>query len=1260
MRIVIDMQGAQTESRFRGIGRYSLAFAQAVCRNRGWHEVILVMNDQFAETITPLKRAFKELLPEQNIKVWQSLGSTREAQADNKRRRELAELVREAFIASLQPDIVHITSLVEGYIDDAVTSIGVFGDKAPVSVTLYDLIPLLNPQKYLDGNPAYAQYYNRKIEYLKKSTSLLAISEFAREETLATLGLNPSRVFNVSTAIGEEFKPICVDQIAAAKLRRKFGLNRPFVLYTGGGDERKNLYRLVQAYAAMPTGIRESHQLLFAGKLPDENVALIQQHAKKYGLSSSDICFSGYVTDDELIKLYNLCALFVFPSWHEGFGLPALEAMSCGAVVIGANASSLPEVIGKQEAMFDPFDIESITQKLIQGIEDQLFRERLIEHGLSRANLFSWDETAKKAILAWEKSTSERSDAERKIDHDKPAPKPKLAFVSPMPPERTGIADYSAELIPALTAYYDVVVVVDQEQVSDTWVNRNLPIKDIAWFKANAGIVDRVIYQLGNSPYHQHMLELVKEIPGTVVLHDFYLSSLFEWMENRPNAGKPWTTALLKSHGYRAVMARYQDPAAAKELFPANFSLIQDALGLVVHSQYALQLADQWYGKDAASKLEVIPLIRTAPAPLSKAAAREALGFSEADFLICSFGFIDPTKLSHRLMECWIKTKLFNSASCHLIFVGDNHSGSYGAELADVIRKSGMEQRIKISGFVQKTEFQMYLAAADMAVQLRTSSRGETSAAVLDCMNHGLPVIVNANGSMADLDREAVCMLPDEFDDLQLVDAIEVLWSQPETRDRIGKKAARIVHTLHNPACIADKYAKAIERFEVDKASSRRSLIRAIAQTDLRKQSETELVKLARIITTNFPCEPSDRYLYLDITATYKSDLKTGIERVARAILMALISTPPPGFKIAPVYLSNASGEWQYRHATRFTLQLLGVPSDFLNDEIIEPVSGEIFLGLDMSGDLLPKAALAGVFDALRNIGVSMYQIVYDLLPLKMPQVFPEEVSPSYEKWLRTILTWDGALCISKSVADDLVFWRPKLLVDRSENGRPFLIDWFHLGADVSNSLPTVGLPENAETVLKEIKKRPTFLMVGTVEPRKGYAQTLEAFSQIWHDGLDVNLVIVGREGWIDLPSCSRRDIPETVATIRAHPELGKRLFWLQGVSDEYLEILYTTSTCLIAASYDEGFGLPLIEASHHNLPIVARDIPVFREVLGDSAYYFSADISDQLSQAVKNWITVYQSGEYAKSRRIVSLSWASSAAMLVSKIPRLVDRPSD
>ena len=166
--------------------------------------------------------------------------------------------------------------------------------------------------------------------------------------------------------------------------------------------------------------------------------------------------------------------------------------------------------------------------------------------------------------------------------------------------------------------------------------------------------------------------------------------------------------------------------------------------------------------------------------------------------------------------------------------------------------------------------------------------------------------------------------------------------------------------------------------------------------------------------------------------------------------------------------------------------------------------------------------------------------------------------------------------------------------------------------------------------------------MVGTPGPREGDGKVLNAFELLWRTGVDANLVVVGKVGWM---------VKKLAARMRNHPERSKRFFWLDGISDEYLELVYGACNCLIAASYGEGFGLPLIESAQHRLPVMARDIPVFREVAGPHAYYFSAMEPEQLAQAVRDWLDLYQREQHPASEKMPWLTWQQSAQVLFQKI---------
>ena len=401
-------------------------------------------------------------------------------------------------------------------------------------------------------------------------------------------------------------------------------------------------------------------------------------------------------------------------------------------------------------------------------------------------------------------------------------------------------------------------------------------------------------------------------------------------------------------------------------------------------------------------------------------------------------------------------------------------------------------------------------------------------------------------------------------------------------------------------------------------------------------QQSAEKLKAA-LVERHYP----RRQLLVDISELVQRDSRTGIQRVVRSVLKEWLKNPPNGFTVEPVYVSV---EKPYHYARQFAAQFMGKSTKGHVDEPITYMPGDIFFGLDLNHHA-PRVHQA-FLQSMCLAGVDVRFMVYDLLPVQFPHFWEpqHQVHLVVAEWMTVVAKLGGAVCISKAVADDFAAWMQNSNLVRS---RPFKLDWFHLGADTDNSVPSKGLPDDANAVLMAIQQRPGFLMVGTLEPRKGHVQVLDAFEQLWGAGADINLVIVGKHGWM---------VESLMERMRGHHELGKRLFWLEGISDEYLEKVYAASTCLIAASYGEGFGLPLIEAAQHKLPIIARDIPVFREVAGEHAYYFQAATDQELVVALSDWLTIYAESKHPRSDDMALQTWKESAAQ-ISQI--IVGRPS-
>ncbi|MGH7191567.1 MAG: glycosyltransferase family 4 protein, partial [Acetobacteraceae bacterium] len=375
----------------------------------------------------------------------------------------------------------------------------------------------------------------------------------------------------------------------------------------------------------------------------------------------------------------------------------------------------------------------------------------------------------------------------------------------------------------------------------------------------------------------------------------------------------------------------------------------------------------------------------------------------------------------------------------------------------------------------------------------------------------------------------------------------------------------------------------------------------------------------ARAIHGSIPPRRPERQLLVDVSELVRRDVGTGIQRMVKCILGALFNHPLAGFRVEPVYATERTPG--YRYARAFSLQFLGCPEAPLADAPVDVRQGDLFVGLDLQPHVVARQVES--YAEMRRIGAGIYFFVPDLLPLLMPQFFAPGAAEIHARWLSIVASHaDGLICISRAVADEVIQWLDMAAGPRL---RPLRIGWNHLGADIAPSQSGApkapsGAPSAAAAVLSpdlrgRLADAPSFLMVGTIEPRKGHAQVLDAFERLWAEGVSANLVIVGRQGWM---------VEELVGRMRANLRRHRRLVWLERISDQDLEALYASSACLLVASVGEGFGLPLIEAARHGLPVLARDLPVFREVAGAHARYFRAATGEELARAIRGWLAAF------------------------------------
>ena len=282
--------------------------------------------------------------------------------------------------------------------------------------------------------------------------------------------------------------------------------------------------------------------------------------------------------------------------------------------------------------------------------------------------------------------------------------------------------------------------------------------------------------------------------------------------------------------------------------------------------------------------------------------------------------------------------------------------------------------------------------------------------------------------------------------------------------------------------------------------------------------------------------------------------------------------------------------------------------------------------------------------------------VVYDLLPITHPQFFPSGLTSIFQQYLDHYLKHaDVLMVISQTVQNELRKYAKKLLGDRA--GEAVKIEFFRLGSDldlIASGIPSTDqISDSARQVFAQTPGPPPYLSVGTLEPRKNHNYLLDAFEQIWDRCPQTRLCIVGRPGWL----CG-----DLLDRIHHHPRFGHELHLLTNASDADLAYCYQHARALVFSSHAEGFGLPLIEGLRNGLPVLASDIPVHREVGGESCLYFDIGSPSTLAQIV---IDREQTGAFAAVSDwdpSAVISWRDSTRQFLQKcrvLAESVDSPS-
>jgi FkbM family methyltransferase len=983
-----------------------------------------------------------------------------------------------------------------------------------------------------------------------------------------------------------------------ARDERKRNRGSPFrFLHVSSGFPRKGVDVLLRAYAEAFCERDDVELYIKTFPNPHQNVRReIETLRKRVGALPPIIVDETPCDAEGMRALYVSADCVVLPTRGEGFNLPAAEALATGAPLIVTAHGGHAEFAQAAGAHVLNFKFAPARTHLsapgacwvepdgaaLARAMWRIARPTVLQDALEAARAPVAAETVRAQLTFDHGARSILANAEFLRSRVKDAGgRLRIAFVSSGGP-RCGVADHSRRLLEEVrrSGDFDVVTFLDDRTAAGS---------------SDAGTSGA--WRIGDNSILR-CLASIKEANFDLV-----------WVHHQPalfdlEAAAPLLAEIAQAGACVALeLHSSAEVVVGRRLSPKAVGALRDIERIVVH-----QVADMNHLRALGlsnnlllTPLGVEPLGDQTPEPEPRA----RLGVGDHELLVGTFGFLFPHKGVDVVLRALIGVEAALGRRVRYLCLNALASEEARPLLESykaLAEELGVSDRVIWRNQFQAAEDALSaLAACDLILFPYGRGRESASAALTFAMRAGRPLVVS---------DEAI------FDD-----AADIAFQMN------GPGAAQLVEAIVQ--AVNDPQGCARRNAEMRAWAERRSfpkIGRALART-FRALTINRAIDSARL-GDGVARGAASRTMFVDVSELYFRDAKTGIQRVVRNILREMQADPPHGFVIRPVYALPGS---PWRHTRKFDLEPeTGAP---VEDAMALGGSGDVFLGLDLSAHLFP--ANERFIEDLRDAGVVFHFVVYDIIPLVYPQYADPGLVRAFHAWIDGL--WrlaDGLSCISESVAQDV---RGFFASHYPEQVGPYVTS-FHLGADFKAETPAA--PEALEiSCLPPCAK---FLMVGTVEPRKGHAFALDAFELLWESGVDVCLVVIGKAGWMVEP---------LVARLRAHKELGRRLFWFETASDGELASFYNACDCLIAASEAEGFGLPLIEAAHHGLPILARDIRVFREVAGEWASYFSGRDPEELFNAVCIWLERRAEGRVVSSSGITWLTWRESCARLLGHV---------
>lgn len=623
------------------------------------------------------------------------------------------------------------------------------------AAVVHDFIPRRQPDRYLPS-PARQLGYTTALRWLARCDLFLPNSHSTADDLTALLGVPRGAVAVTGCPLDPAFEAV---QAAAG------GRPARHLLVVGGGDPRKNPEVVVRAHAASPAMQRGvGIPLVVAGNYTPADASGFRAIAVAAGGRADLLEIPGELPDAGLLDLYARALAIVCPSRDEGFSIPVIEGMAAGVPCLASDIPAHAELVTDPDCLFPAADAAALRPKLERAIADAGWRAAALARQAEVWPRFRAEAVAGRFWAA----------VRQRFDAGAPAVlrghRPRVALLSPVPPDQSGVADYSAATCAELGRLVDLHVF--------TGAKRPAPLRHVASIRPLdvlphvSADFDRVVSVVGNSDFHLRIFEMLLRHWAACIVHDARLLGFYRALLGQERALAVAGKELGRTVTEAQLTAWQADEGKLEALFLGEIA--EAASPTIVHSLVTARMFRDRYATDAVYLPFCIyrPWTAAELTPACREAARARLGIPKGDVAIATFGFVHCTKAP---AECVWALELLRGwgipASLH--FVGDLGTHPGAAALRALVAELGLTEHVRfVGGYVTEQTYRDYLAAADLGVQLRTYGLGSVSGALIDCAGAGLPTVTNASlGAAIDVPGY-VRRIPDALSPLLLAEAL--------------------------------------------------------------------------------------------------------------------------------------------------------------------------------------------------------------------------------------------------------------------------------------------------------------------------------------------------------------------------------------------------------------------------------------------------------------------------------------------------------